>query len=1251
MPNQDESAASPGKSREREVTDPITRRPLLIHDPSSSDLDKISLGQLDPSTAHQSSSNSHDGDRSSMEDLIRRETSQPWWTDPDDSGRRFRTRFALFAGAAAGLGGSASILLSSMLGRLFSGGGGPSGSGGGGRLVWTDLLVGSLGCTVIALATAGFAFYHDILDYVSQKPKDEARERPEIPKEKPSAKPSSQIDPESALWFNSFLSTLWPIVNPILFTSLSDMLEDALQASLPKFIHGVRVADIGQGKEPIRILGIRALDAFEHGVKSMGEESPSENDDKDPEVLDGNYVNLELALAYRARSAVPRDGNNTPSGKSHRDLKTQSLNMHLLIEFYLSGPGMIVFPVFVEVTGFVGTTRTRLQLTPDPPFLSVLTLTFLGQPKVTISVTPLAKNFMNMMDIPFLNSFIQSSIDSVMNSYVAPRSITLDLKSMLTGKEKVDTDTSGVVVVVVKSAEGFKDGDAIKAWKVWKGEDGERERKGDVYVTVGWGKWGKVLWKTRVIQDEGNPVWEETVTLLVGPAETNAKEKIKLQLWDSDRFTAHDNLGSVEVFLEDIMRSKETINTLTTRTDPLYGEDGSKWPGTLTWSCGYFRKTGLDELEKSLENSQRRQQQQHQHQHQKEQSDEQAHVKHDQDDQDEEPPTNPVSELKSSMDQIVSDIHDSPSHSEESKESISKTRKDKEREAIDDLIAGSPPCDEWPSGILSVRVSQISGVEVQKTRGRTANEELKSGETDVGKGEEEGDAPSPYCMIVINHQSVYRTRTKMKERDPYYDAGTERFIPSWLTSMVMIAVRDYRQYESHPLIGVVFLPLRQLFLSRQRSQITDTFPLQGGIGCGRLKFEIVFRSLRIPRDAFTSHGTGGGGALGQAPVPGLFGWDMGTLEVYPETIRFKPDSGQDSAAVGLEGCKIVLRTLYGKGKVIPNPDSSSSQWTTKRAAAAATATAKTRGTNDGKPKPPTPLRLAVLKRFSSCVLVQFKKHHHVLGHKTEAFGTLWLRDVPDDGGNVGSHETDSDDDGEGQGQEVVLEIWEKNEDAMAWARFNYNRHGVAEVRGSVLNEGGQEQHRGDDDDDGKGKRPGGPNPTKLGELRMRVRFWPGLSGYHHHLAKREKSLGEVMEMLDCAENSKDEIRADLGLRFDGGDEDADSSSSSSSSSSSDEEGEDGSGEGEEGEEGSKKGRIGSVGSNVSGLKEAAKDYKARKGELHRKHRGLMQWGFARKLAWVGHEAEDKSNEIKGKIVGRMKHENGNGLAGGIEKEA
>ena len=242
------------------------------------------------------------------------------------------------------------------------------------------------------------------------------------------------------------------------------MLEDSMQATLPKLVHGVRVAEVGQGAEAMRLLGVRWLDAGA-ATREMKEE--------------GDFAHMEVAVAYRAKDV-----------KRGR-LKDRSTNIHMLLQFWVAGG--IKVPVWVDVTGFLATTRVRFQLTPNPPFLSTMVITFLGLPKVDLKCTPLTKGFVNVMDVPGLSGWIQKSIDAAMQEYVAPRSLTLDLKTLLMGREKMDTDAFGVVIVTVRKAEGFRNGDGPNVVKAHSKDP----KKGDAYVTIGWGKWGKPLWSTR----------------------------------------------------------------------------------------------------------------------------------------------------------------------------------------------------------------------------------------------------------------------------------------------------------------------------------------------------------------------------------------------------------------------------------------------------------------------------------------------------------------------------------------------------------------------------------------------------------------------------------------------------------------------------------------------------------------------------------------------------------------------------------
>jgi hypothetical protein len=84
---------------------------------------------------------------------------------------------------------------------------------------------------------------------------------------------------ESVAWLNSLISSVWPLINPDLFTSVADMLEDVMQASLPGIIQMVGVEDIGQGSEALRILGIRWLPSGA-AARSVGSDGKLEPADK-----------------------------------------------------------------------------------------------------------------------------------------------------------------------------------------------------------------------------------------------------------------------------------------------------------------------------------------------------------------------------------------------------------------------------------------------------------------------------------------------------------------------------------------------------------------------------------------------------------------------------------------------------------------------------------------------------------------------------------------------------------------------------------------------------------------------------------------------------------------------------------------------------------------------------------------------------------------------------------------------------------
>ncbi|MCJ1309169.1 hypothetical protein MMC25_002825 [Agyrium rufum] len=932
--------------------------------------------------------------------------------------------------------------------------------------------------------------------------------------------------PESVQWLNSLLSSVWPLINPELFTSLADTLEDVMQASLPKMVRMISVEDLGQGSESIQILGVRwlptgaaaktvSLDGTikngqdegkndrsvpgegeieddarngghsrdgnieEDGKEQSGEEKKQEGQDQSQEesvaegmeAEEGDFVNVEIAFSYRASS----------SGKG---LKKKVKNAHLYLAFYLYAG--IKFPVWVELQGIVGTMRLRLQLCPDPPFFSLCTLTLLGQPRANLSCLPLTKHMLNIMDIPLISSFVQSSIDAALAEYVAPKSLTLDLKDMLVGDDfKKDTSARGVLVVNIKRAWSFKEGDGGIA-NIKKGSS-------DAYVNVGWAKFGKPVWSTRVITNDMEPVWDETTFIMVGTGELNAEERLRVQIFDSDRNSVDDDLGRVEVDLKELMHDSRSKGRNWTRQDGLIAMDADeKMPGTIEWSVGYYDKLPIQEEQLAK--------------------------------QDVEPDIKTVQQLKDKVsDEAEKKLRETKLKNKRITREVDQQKAQDLKIREDQLLISSPPPSEYPIGIVSVVVHNITGLQFEQT---SKNDE-KGDEGDDTEGGSD-DLPSAYCTIILNHQMIFKTRTKPKNSKPFYNAGCERVIRDWKTTDIMISVRDSRVKENDPLIGMIYLPLNHLF--KKRSQIVDFFPLVGGIGYGKARISLVFRSveMHIPRE--------------------FLGWDYGTLEISKVTSSNLPTD--------LEGLRLKLHSTLNRGKMHSQGSGSNEphSWAAK---------------HDRN------VHLAVRKRYSSCMVIEFRKNS-LTKDKTPAFAILWLKDICDE-----------------EDITVDLPVWSSADTELKRAQAN------------CLSDMGSSK--------------------SVGTLHVSLKFWRGLGRFHEKLARKNPNLKDVMEVLDTASDNKEVREAMGGI----GDSDSDSSNSDPDDDDlrhgQEEKDGDGIDDGYDGHNqvNGKRGPIDQI-----------RDYKDHHKQLHRQHRGLMQFKHARTAQWM----KTKVNHGKDRVEGILKHQ-------------
>ncbi|KAI1765807.1 hypothetical protein GGR53DRAFT_244386 [Hypoxylon sp. FL1150] len=695
----------------------------------------------------------------------------------------------------------------------------------------------------------------------------------------------TNLIPESVEWMNTLLGIVWGLINPDMFAAVADTLEDVMQASVPGVIENVKVADINQGNNPLRILSLRALP--DSHMKELKDEMHKENQKvKDPQELaadeeGGDYYNLEASFAYHAK---PTKGESVSA-------KAQNMGMQLV--FYLGIKGLfgIPLPIWVELIGLVGTVRLRLQMSPEPPFLKAVTITLMGVPKVEAGCTPMIERGVNILNLPVISNFVNWAVKAACSMYVAPKSLTLDLGKMLSGDDiQKDTQALGILFIRIHKAVGLSKQDR-------RGSEGGGS---DPYITVSFSKFGKPMYCTRVIQDDLNPVFEECCALSVTPDLIKADEQLSMELWDSDRSSADDVVGKVELSLQKLIQHPGKMYQQVSKLRGVKAE--SNMPGELHWEVGYFGKTQF-----------------------------RAALRTDGKDVN-----------------LPEEIRDK----KELQDDKGAVQNDEE-----DAVVHTPPDPLWPSGILSVVVHQIVNLELANVKGSEGGKRKGGREyepaRDAGEIKEESSKklPSAYCTMHLNDDLVYKTRTKVVSSKPIFNAGTERFVRDWRSAIITITVRDSRNRQHDPIIGVV--PLKISDLMQTSSQVTRWYPLDGGVGFGRVRISLLFRSveLKLP--------------------PSQLGWDVGTFEFTSDKIN----ATFPGAAKGKT--KLKLRT-GGSSAVVKREQCSaqgdSVEWNISGV------------TNNARP------RLPVRYRYRSPVFFEF---HLPSKRHVDFFAAIWLNELVD----------------------------------------------------------------------------------------------------------------------------------------------------------------------------------------------------------------------------------------------------------------
>lgn len=84
--------------------------------------------------------------------------------------------------------------------------------------------------------------------------------------------------PESTEWLNQVLGTVWPLLDPEILAPGKDLLEDVMQANVPKLISLVKVVDFNQGLIPARVLSMTILPEPQDNDQDLHPEEEEEDD-------------------------------------------------------------------------------------------------------------------------------------------------------------------------------------------------------------------------------------------------------------------------------------------------------------------------------------------------------------------------------------------------------------------------------------------------------------------------------------------------------------------------------------------------------------------------------------------------------------------------------------------------------------------------------------------------------------------------------------------------------------------------------------------------------------------------------------------------------------------------------------------------------------------------------------------------------------------------------------------------------------
>ena len=191
--------------------------------------------------------------------------------------------------------------------------------------------------------------------------------------------------------------------------------------------------------------------------------------------------------------------------------------------------------------------------------------------------------------------------------------------------------------------------------------------------------------------------------LLVNPEYIKADEQLSVELWDSDRNSADDIVGKIELSMQKLIQHPGKMYPQVSKLKGL--EADSEMPGELVWEVGYFTK----------------------------------------------PQLRPALRTDGKNPDIPKELQDNPEFQDE-KGVVDNDYKD--------AVVHTPPDPLWPSGICSIVIHQIVNLELENIKGSEGKRKNREYEPAKEAGEiteeEHKKLPTSYCTVLFNDTLVSR---------------------------------------------------------------------------------------------------------------------------------------------------------------------------------------------------------------------------------------------------------------------------------------------------------------------------------------------------------------------------------------------------------------------------------------------------------------------------------------------------------------